>query len=1036
MAALNLIGNVKVYRMLFMRFSLQYFLKWLLLSTLSFVLPNLKVMAQDSYINEIEESSLTFDGVPVLVIVQGAESFYVDAVYANNDLLYVNIEDLFKTLNIPCAASQNGNILSGFIENESQKYLVDYNTREIAVGTKIVNPKYRLIKENGMLYLDAQLFAEAFGLTLTFNFRSLTIILKSNFELPVIKQQKIDKLRSNVLKLKGEEVVDTTVQRNYHLFKFGTIDWSVASYQKWNESIDNRFGIGIGTEFLFGELNVAVNYYDRYKFDNRQLYYLWRWADNEKKLIKQAQVGKISTQTFAFINSPIIGATIRNSPTTVRKAKGYYTLNEYTEPNWDVELYINNVMVDYTKTDASGLYVFKVPIVYGYTTLKMKFYGPLGEERTEERTINMPYSIMPTNEFEYGISAGVLQDSAISRFGRGDFNYGVNSYLTVGGGFEYLSSIPNGAFIPFAKATIQPYSKLTLNVEYAYGVKTRGVLNFYFLKNALIEFDYSKYVEGQLATRFNALEERKVKLSIPFRINRVVGFSRADFAQFVYKSFNYNQASVMFSAYYNQFSANSATQLNWVDSRKAYVTSNLSMSYRANGYVIRPSLQYNVTDNKLMLWKIALEKSIPRGFISASYERNMMFSDNFITLGFRYDLSFARTSVSASHSRGSIYTSQSAQGSLAFGSGNKYVHASNNTSVGRGGVSLYPFLDINGNGVFDKGEPMVKLSAVRVMGGKAIYSETDSIVRIAGLNPFVKYIITLSDNDLESVAWRFKHKTYEVLVDPNQFKRIDIPVVVVGEFSGVAYLNKNNSLNGIGRILVKFYKKNSSAVYAETLSEFDGYIYYLGFEHGEYSARLDSAQLSNLDYTANSKQIDFTINPSMEGDMVMGADFVLNYNRYTATPAIELVEKEFAQKEDSILKEAAKSDIEVFNVEIEVLSVNKPIDIQKDNQSTGLPNENVQFWGKICNEPGKYYVQCGAFRKKSNALRLAQFISQKTDKAVGISVIDGYYKVQVGCVTTRKEANETRLLMKDLLVNKDMFFMSRKSKDVINTPTP
>lgn len=693
-------------------------------------------------------------------------------------------------------------------------------------------------------------------------------------------------------------------------------------------------------------------------------------------------------------------------------------------------------MVDYAKADASGLYVFKVPIVYGYTTLKMKFYGPLGEERTEERTINMPYTIMPINEFEYGLSAGMLQDSAISRFGRGDFNYGVNSYLTVGGGLEYLSSIPNGALIPFAKATIQPYSKLTLNVEYAYGVKTQGVLNFYFLKNALIEFDYSKYVEGQRATRFNALEERKVKLSIPFRIKRVVGFSRADFAQFVYKSFYYNQASIMFSAYYNQFSANSATQLNWVDSREAYVTSILSMSYRANGYVIRPSAQYNVTNSKLMLWKIALEKSIPRGFFSASYERNMMYNDNFITLGFRYDLSFARTSVSASQSRGSIYTSESAQGSLALGSGNKYVHASNNTSVGRGGISLYPFLDINRNGIFDKGEPMVKLSTVRVMGSKAIYNETDSIVRIAGLNPFVKYIITLSDNDLESVAWRFKHKTYEVLVDPNQFKRIDIPVVVVGEYSGMAYLNKNNSLNGIGRILVKFYKKNSSKVYAETLSEMDGYIYYLGLEPGEYSACLDSVQLGNLDYAANPKQIDFTINPSIEGDMVLGADFVLNYKSNNVTPAIDFAEQVYAEKEDSIFEEAIKSDTEALKVEIEVFSVNNPVDIQRDKHAFDLPDENALFLGEICNEPGKYYVQCGAFRKKSNATNLALFISKKTDKAVGISFIDGYYKVQVGCVVSRKEADKIRILMEEIVVNTDMFYKARRGKEVINPPTP
>lgn len=1107
MVSQNLIGNVKVYTMLFVRFRLQFFSKWILLSILSLVLPNSEVMAQDSYINEIEESSFTFDGVPVLVIVQGAESFYVDAVYASNDLLYVSIDNLFKTLSIPCIPSQNGTILSGFIENESQKYVVDYNTREIKVGAKVVNTKYRLIKENGMLYLDAQLFAEAFGLTLTFNFRSLTIILKSNFELPIIKQQKIDKLRSNVLKLKGEEFFDTTVERNYHLFKFGTIDWSVASYQTWKGTNSNRFGLGVGAELLYGEANVSVNYYDQYKFDNRQLHYIWRWVDNEKKLIKQAQVGKISTQTVAFINAPIIGATIRNTPTTVRKAKGYYTLNEYTEPNWDVELYINNVMVDYTKADASGLYVFKVPIVYGYTTLLMKFYGPLGEERTEERTINMPYSIMPTNEFEYGASVGVLQDSAVSRFGRGDVNYGVNRYLTVGGGLEYLSSIPNGAFIPFARATIQPYSKLTLNVEYAYGVKTRGVLNLYFLKNALIEIDYSKYVEGQLATRFNALEERKVKLSIPFRINRVVGFSRADFAQFVYKSFLYNQASVMFSAYYSQFSANSATQLNWIDSRQAYVTSTLSMSYRANGYVIRPSAQYNVTNSKLMLWKIALEKSIPRGFISASYERNVMYNDNFITVGLRYDLSFARTSVSASHSRGNIYTSESAQGSLAFGSGNKYVHTSNNTSVGRGGISLYPFLDINRNGIFDKDEPMVKLTAVRVMGSKAIYNESDSIVRIAGLNPFIKYIITFSDNDLGSVSWRFKHKTYEVLVDPNQFKRVDIPIVIVGEFSGTVYLNRDSNLKGIGRILVKFYKENSQELVAETQSEYDGYVYYLGFEPGNYVARFDSTQLRNLGFSYDLEQIPFTIKQSEEGDFVSNVDFVLNSKETSSTGIASLPTKrniattaslgEVRTEEEPIVKEILAGNSNYTNIsqaepkqlvleptnseslgvkEPNALSITEPPtksnvnEIVKDNSDNSsisvaetkqiiLENtnsespvvkdqniasikessvqsnaEHVLVWGDICDKPGNYYVQCGAFKVKANAISLAKSIKQTTGMAVGVVLTDNFYKVQVECLSTKAEANDFKVqLMKKLAINEIFITARQYDNETINS---
>ena len=112
-----------------------------------------------------------------------------------------------------------------------------------------------------------------------------------------------------------------------------------------------------------------------------------------------------------LLDAPVVGASISNSPNNqFEKLHGYYNINEYTEPNWTVELYINDVLVDYTVADASGLFVFKVPIVYGYTTLKLKFYGPMGEERIEERTRNVPFTFMPAKKLEYNVSGGVLQD--------------------------------------------------------------------------------------------------------------------------------------------------------------------------------------------------------------------------------------------------------------------------------------------------------------------------------------------------------------------------------------------------------------------------------------------------------------------------------------------------------------------------------------------------------------------------------------------------------------------------------------------------
>jgi hypothetical protein len=790
---------------------------------------------------------------------------------------------------------------------------------------------------------------------------------------------------------------------------------------------DNRLGLGVGTELLYGEADVSVNYYNRQKFDNRQLYYIWRWVDNDKSVIKQAQVGKISSQTISFINAPVIGASIRNSPTTVRKASGFYTINEFTEPNWTVELYINNVMVDFTKADASGLFMFKVPNVYGYTSLKLKFYGPLGEERTEERTMNVPYTIMPANESEYGLSAGILEDSSLNRFGRGEFNYGVNRIITVGGGLEYLSSIPNGAFIPFATTTLQPYSKLTLNGEYAHGVKTRGLLDYYFRKEALLEIDYTKYKEGQLATRFNSLEERKVQLSTPLRYKKFIGFSKLEYTQFVYKTFNYNQANAMVSSYYKQISVNTSTQFNWIDLKPAYVTTILAFSYRLkNGFTIRPSAQYNVNESKIMLCRVAVEKSIPRGYFTASYERNILYSDNFISLNYTYDLSFARTNFSAAHSNGKIYTSESAQGSLAFGSGNKYIHKSNNPSVGKGGISIYPFLDLNNNGVYDQGEHMVKLTSIKIMGAKIIFSEKDSIVRIGDLNAFTNYIVEFGNNDLENISWRFKNKTYQVLIDPNQFKRIDIPIVSVGEASGMVYMNTNNSLKGIGRVLVKFYKRNETKVVAETLSESDGYISYMGLEPGEYVARIDSVQLNNLDYATTPLQNEFTIKKLEEGDIIAGVDFVLYDKKNIGKRSIEALTPLRVKKDINTADSAIHSVADTINHNKQNHAVKDSVVSPKDKSFLGEINQEIPVWGELCAPIGYYYVQCGAFRNRNNAMRMALYVKQNTDMTVGIAFYNGLYKVRVACVPSMREAIEMKRKVLEKRFCDDMFIVIRK----------
>ena len=873
----NLMSFISMFS--FMRISL-------LLSVCFLTLTSFQVNeAEPEPIIEIKLNPIvSFDDVAVEFVVNNHLKFETDVIIVESNNIYINIEDLFRDLGLKCISENNGNNLTGFIENESKKYNIDFHSSQITVGSKTYKSVNGIIKESGAIYIESTVLTEAFGLNVMFNFRSLSIKMEANFELPAIKKMRLEQMRQNVSTLQKEEILaDTILERDYHFLKFGMMDWSLASYQKNGKVTNNRMVLGLGAELLYGQANVSIYYDDKYKFDNRQLYYNWRWVDNKKKIIRQAHAGKLYNQSISFLKTSVVGASISNTPTTVRKATGFYTLNEYTEPNWSVELYINDVLVDYTVADASGLYVFKVPNVYGYTTLKLKFYGPMGEERVEERTKNVPYTFMPANTLEYKLSGGVLQDEEGSQYGKGTVSYGLNNAITLGGGLEYLSSITDHPYIPFATLAFQPFSKMLLNFEYAHNVKITGLLNYNFGKSASLEINYADFVDGQLATPYNANEELKVRFSFPFKMNRISGYTKFNYNQFSYDEFNYNQIDAAVSGYFKNYSANLSTLFNWISDNDPYITSNLSLSYRMrNGIILRPSAEYNISDEQLSRYKFEVEKRVKKLYLSVYYERNRVRKSDNLFLSVRYDLPFARAGVSASHNNDNFYFTESASGSLAFGGDNSYVKPGNTSSIGKGGILFYPFLDLNQNGIKDDTEQMILLSNVRVSGGRADISEKDSIVRVSDLNAFIDYTVEFSDNDLDNIAWQFKHKTYQVLVDPHQYKRVYMPILSMGEVSGMVYLNKDSVLRGLGRVTVQIIDKHGNKV-AETLSESDGYFSYLGLKPGDYTVRIDDEQLEILEYQSTPELHHSTIEQLIDGDIVNGLDFVLQTKKHTTT---------------------------------------------------------------------------------------------------------------------------------------------------------
>jgi len=140
-------------------------------------------------------------------------------------------------------------------------------------------------------------------------------------------------------------------------------DWSAYASEEINGKTDTRLNLALGAMIAGGEMTASLNYNNYDPFTEKQQYYLWRYVNNDFKPLRQVMAGKIASQAISSIYNPVLGVQLTNTPTTYRRSFGSYILSDYTEPGWIVELYVNNVLVDYIKADASGFFKFEVPLV-------------------------------------------------------------------------------------------------------------------------------------------------------------------------------------------------------------------------------------------------------------------------------------------------------------------------------------------------------------------------------------------------------------------------------------------------------------------------------------------------------------------------------------------------------------------------------------------------------------------------------------------------------------------------------------------------
>lgn len=805
-----------------------------------------------------------FDEVIVTIKGPGIGAAEIPALVIGNEV-YLPVSDLFNFLTIKNSLSPAGDSISGHLLNPKDIYSINRISRTIRYQDKLIAlPANDLIFSSNEFYLKAIYFGEVFSMPCAFNFRSLTIDFNPTIELPFMREKRLEQMRRNITKVKGEIKADTIIRRKFEALHLGALDWSVVSSSfRGNQSMLAR--VGIGAMLAGGETILQLNISNKAPFALNNQYFLWRYVNNDKKYFRQVSLGRvIAPGTFSSVPS-LIGVQINNTATRQRKAFGSYLVSDVTEPGWVVELYVNDVLVDYTKADASGLFSFEVPLVYGNTNVKYKFYGPWGEERSSEHVINIPFAFLPKNKMDYSFTAGSIADSSKNPFSRLHVNYGLTKRITIGSGIEYNSSLVGNKTLAFANASARIGNGLIFFAEYAPGTFFKAAGNIRLKNKLQLEAMLIKYTPEQQVIRTNSLQDRKLMASMPFKFNKLTGFTRLTLNHSRFYKGQLKTAEWLLSASKGRINANITTYAAvWsqpdVMSRLAL---NIPLPFNIR---FTPQVQYHYQQKDIVLIKGEVEKRAFRNMVATmGYEYNKLVGTAGFTIGVRHNFSFAQVGFNARQAGKDWSNTQAASGGLIFS--DKKIMASDRSSVGKGSILILPFLDYNCNGRRDKDEPEVLNLNVRVDGCKIERSYNKAAVKVAALEAYNKYYLVLDDKNFDNPAYKIKHKTIEVTAAPNMEKQIAVPVMVMGEAGGFVYEQTANGKKGLGRVIIHIYNEQKQLV-AKTISEQDGYFSYLGLVPGRYTAYTDEAQLSKINKRNTKTPLAFTIRESKDGDIV------------------------------------------------------------------------------------------------------------------------------------------------------------------------
>jgi hypothetical protein len=801
----------------------------------------------------------------------------------------VVLGDFLTTLDVPMHIDLTGRKASGWAFKEANKITVDYAGLTATYGTHTEAIAPGTIRETPEGWcVQATALSRWFGIGVKPVTAGSVLILQSDAKLPVELAMERQARAAQLHPAKFDLASLPQVRIPYRMWRSPALDFVVSAGVTYSAAtgavVDRQSSIYAAGEVagLSYDSQVATNQKGMPTNVRLRAYR----SDPDGHLLGPAHATHFGFGDVEGFDSKLSGtsafgrgAVITNRPLATQSAFDQSRFEGDLPAGWEAELYRNDELLAFAKPTSDQRYVFdNVQLLYGENRIRIVLYGPEGQIRTREETINVGQDSAPPGKTWYW--AGFNQPSRdifmLNKPPDGQnlpkaqatvaLEHGIDDHTSVAALAREM--LIGDEHVTFVEGTVRRSVGLVLvevggshesnggNAVRAQLLGKIGTVNVN--AQAIIANDFHLN-GGQL----QSVRNYSLALDAPIRIGRTSLPAHAD-VQLTDRIDGTREldAAARLSANFERF--NLATDLRY---QKDLVSSGArpppvtSVDFIGSGELGNVRLRGTTTFDMSPIARLR----------TADLEAYWSASDNVDWDGdLAYDTTVHRANAKVSYIRrfnsfAVALTGEAAtDGSVAFGINlNFSLDPSHGFTLSRrplaqaGEVRALVYRDLNDNGVHDPGEPLEK-GAVVTTGTFQAEKPTDAngSVLVGGLVPFQPIAVGVDVSSLTDPMLVPKKALQVVVPRPGVSANVEIGLVGGGDVEGALVKSGGLGFEGVGLELVN----SSGKVVGTTLTDFDGFFLFERVGYGSYTIRV-SKQSAAAAKIASDLGIHFVVNP-------------------------------------------------------------------------------------------------------------------------------------------------------------------------------